>query len=80
MALKELVLDGLVIPSQTPSGIVYQVTPTGKEYCESLDSDYAKEYKMIAKKVVQAVDGKSERSVIAKINRLSAASLKEANK
>ena len=35
---------------------------------------------MIAKKVVQAVDGKSERSVIAKINRLSAASLKEANK
>ena len=79
-ALKELVLDGLVTPSQMPSGIVYQVTPAGKEYCESLDSDYAKEYKIVAKKVVQAVDGKSERSVIAKINRLSAASLKEANK
>lgn len=79
-ALKELVLDGFVIPSEVSSGIVYQVSPDGKKYCESLDSDYAKEYKLIAKKVAKAVKGKSERSIISQINRMSAISLKEANK
>lgn len=79
-ALKELVLDGFVIPSEVSSGIVYQVSPSGKKYCESLDSDYAKEYKMVAKKVVQTVNSKSERFIIAQINRMSTASVKEANK
>lgn len=79
-ALKELVLDGLVMPSEIDSGIVFQITADGKKYCTSLESDYAREYKTIAKKVVQFVSGKSERSVIAQINRLSATSLKEAAK
>lgn len=79
-ALKELVLDGLVMPSEIDSGIVFQITADGKKYCSSLESDYAREYKAIAKKVVQFVSGKSERSVIAQINRLSATSLKEAAK
>ena len=79
-ALKELVLDGLVMPSEVDSGIVFQITDTGKKYCASLESDYSKEYKTVAKKVVQFVSGKSERSVIAQINRLSSTSLKEAAK
>lgn len=79
-ALKELVLDGLVMPSEIDSGIVFQITADGKNYCASLESDYAKEYKTIAKKVVQFMSGKSERSVIAQINRMSATSLKEAAK
>lgn len=79
-ALKELVLDGLVMPSEIDSGIVFHITADGKKYCTSLESDYAREYKTIAKKVVQFVSGKSERSVIAQINRLSATSLKEAAK
>lgn len=79
-ALKELVLDGFVLPLEIDSGIVFQITADGKKYCSSLESDYAREYKSIAKKVVQFVSGKSERSVIAQINRLSATSLKEAAK
>lgn len=79
-ALKELVLDGFVTPSEIKSGIVFQITTAGKKYCMSLESDYAKEYETTAKKVVQFVSGKSERSVIAQINRLSATSLKESAK
>lgn len=75
-ALKKLVLDGLVMPSEMDSGIVFQITADGKKYCASLESDYAKEYMMIAKKIIQFVSGKSEPSVIAQINRLSAISLK----
>lgn len=75
-ALKELVLDGLVMPSEIDSGIVFQITADGKKYCASLESDYAKEYEAVAKKVVQFVSGRSERSIIAQINRLSATSLK----
>lgn len=76
-ALKELVLNGLVMPSEIDSGIVFQITDTGRKYCDSLESDYAREYKAIAKKVVQFVTGKTERSVIALINRMSATSLRE---
>ena len=79
-ALKELVLNGLVLPLEIDSGLVFQITADGKKYCISLESDYAREYKAIAKKVVQFVSGKSERSVIAQINRLSTTSLKEAAK
>lgn len=75
-ALKELVLDGLVRPSEIDSGIAFQITTDGRKYCDSLESDYAREYKLIAKKVVQFVSGKTERSVIAQINRMSATSLR----
>ncbi len=76
-ALKELVLDGFVAPLETSCGIDYQISEFGKKYCASLDSDYAKKYKAIAKTVVQYADGKSERTIISNINRLSVKSLKE---
>lgn len=79
-ALRELVLDGFAMPSETDNGMVFQITADGRKYCDSLESDYAREYKTIAKNVVQFVSGKTERSVIAHINRLSATSLREAAK
>ena len=79
-ALKELVLDGLAIPSETARGINYQISEYGKEYCTSLDSDYARAYTAIADKVVQYIGSKSERAIISHINRLSVTSLKEAAK
>lgn len=78
-ALRELALDGFVKPYQVGNGIVYQVTSEGKRYCDSLGSDYAREYKSIAAKVVELVDGKTERSVIAEINKMSAKSLRRAD-
>ena len=76
-ALKELVLDGFVIPTETDRGINYQISKLGKKYCASLESDYARAYKAIAGKVVEYADGKSERTIISNINRLSVTSLKE---
>ncbi len=73
-ALKELVLDGLAKPYHVRNGIVFQITPEGKDFCQSLDSDYAQEYSMTAKKAVELVNGKSERTVIAAINKMSAQS------
>lgn len=49
-ALKELVLDGFVMPSEISSRIVFQITADGKKYCNSLENDYAREYRAIAEK------------------------------
>lgn len=74
-ALKELVLDGLAKPYHVGSGIVFQITPEGETFCRSLDSDYAHEYSDTAKEAVKLVKGKSERAVIAGINKMSAQSV-----
>lgn len=76
-ALKELVLDGLVFPTSTEHGILYSITDTGREFSQTLNSEYAQEYRKTAKKIVKAVAGKSERAVICDINKLSAASLRK---
>ena len=76
-ALKELVLDGLVIPEHLNNGIFYRISPAGKEYFASLESPYSKEYRTVATKVTQMVNNKSERTVIAAINKMSAQSARK---
>lgn len=76
-ALKEIVLTGYVMPLQVATGIKYNLTRIGKDYCESLSSDYAKEYRNISKSIVKYVSGRTARSLIDEINRMSVASLKE---
>ena len=73
-------LDGLVYPSNTDTGILYSLTELGHNLSLTLDSDYATEYRTTAKQVVVAVDGKSERVLIKKINKMSAASLVKGSK
>lgn len=41
MALKELVLDGFVVPVKLDKGFAYTISSDGEEYCQSLESDYA---------------------------------------
>lgn len=77
LALKQLVLDGLVYPINTGSGIMYAVTELGHDFSLTLDSEYAKEYRTTAKQIVSVVDGKSERAIIDRINKLSAESLRK---
>ena len=76
-ALKQLVLDGLVLPVNDRNGIMYRITDAGKTYSQSLDSDYAKEYRYTAQKAVELVSDKTERSIIEKINKMSAESLRK---
>ena len=71
-ALKELVLDGYVMPIHEKNGIEYVITESGSKYSESLNSDYAKEYIRIAKNVIEKTSNTSERKMITEINQMSA--------
>ena len=76
-ALKQLVLDGLVWPVNSTVGILYSITDAGREYSNILGSEYAVEYRSTAKKVVEIVSNVSERTIIDKINKMSAESLRK---
>lgn len=75
-SLKELVLDGFVVPVKLDKGFAYTISSDGEEYCKSLESDYAAEYRQVAAYVVDMIGNKSERTVISMINNMSAKSLK----
>lgn len=76
-ALKQLVLDGLVWPDNSAAGILYSITDVGREYSATLESEYAEEYRSTARKIVEIVSDISERTIIDKINKMSAESLKK---
>lgn len=67
-AVKFLVLNGMVAPTVNANGLLYGITDTGKDFCASLDSDYAKEYKATAMKVIAAVSGMSARMLVEKLS------------
>lgn len=77
LALKQLVLDGLVLPDNSAAGILYSITDAGREYGATLESDYAEEYRITARKIVKIVSAVSERTIIDKINKMSAESLRK---
>lgn len=76
-ALKQLVLDGLIWPDNSATGILYSITDAGREYGAALDSEYAEEYRSTARRIVEMVSDVSERSIIEKINKMSAESLRK---
>ena len=73
-SLKVLVLDGTVQAVSFNEGLAYIITPEGEDFCQSLDSDYANEYRKTAQAVIKAVSTRSERTVIDAIFKLSAKS------
>lgn len=77
LALKQLVLDGLVRPDNSADGIIYSITDAGREYGTTLESEYAEEYRITARKIVELVSAVSERTLIDKINKMSAESLRK---
>lgn len=76
-ALKQLVLDGLVWPDNSDAGILYSITDAGREYSATLESEYAEEYRSTARRIVEMVSDVSERTIIDKINKMSAESLRK---
>ena len=74
-ALRELVLDGMVQALNMNDGILYVISSDGEDFCKSLTSEYADEYRNNAKLVVKSVSGKTEREMISNINKLSVKSL-----
>ncbi|EFV00619.1 hypothetical protein HMP0721_2436 [Pseudoramibacter alactolyticus ATCC 23263] len=76
-ALKELVLDGTAQAVSYKEGLSYIITPEGEDFCESLDSDYAKEYRKNAQAVIKATANRSERTLISAVYKMSAKSFHE---
>lgn len=76
-ALRELVLDGTAQAVSYKNGLSYIITPEGEDFCTSLKSEYAKEYRSSACAVIKATENKSERTLISAIYKLSAQSYHE---
>lgn len=76
-AIKELVLNRTVQAVNYNNALSYIVTPEGEDFCELLDSEYAKEYKKNVQMVIRYTANKSERALISAIYKLSAESFRE---
>lgn len=76
-ALKELVLNGTAQAVSYRDGLAYIITPEGEDFCQSLNSQYALEYKQSAKTVIEHMVGKSARAIISDINKKSAEALRK---
>ena len=74
-ALRLLVLDGLVIVSKKRDGFRYGISTKGQAYRVRFNNDYADEYFATARAVNELIGSKSEREILALINRRSAMSL-----
>ena len=70
-------MEGLVWPDNSAAGILYSITDEGREYSATLESEYAEEYRNTARKVVEIVSDESERTIIDRINKMSAEALRK---
>lgn len=77
LALKQLVLDGLVLPVNSVDGILYEITDAGHKYSDTLESEYAEEYRSTARKIIEILSNEPERAIIDRINKMSAESLRK---
>jgi len=66
--MKEFALDGLVKIKQTAGGFKYAISNTGKQYVETLNSDYGKQYVEILQNVLDAFGSKSDAALVKEIN------------
>lgn len=62
-ALKRLVLDGMVKAEITADGLQYSITEFGRQYEETLDSDYAVRYRNEASIVITEMLGMNEQEI-----------------
>ena len=76
-ALKELVLNGTAQAVSYKGGLSYVITPEGEDFCKSLKSEYAQEYQTNAQTVIEITAGKSERTLIAALYKMSSKSIQE---
>ena len=72
-----LALKGMVLPENSATGILYSITNAGRDYSATLTSEYAEEYRSTARKIVEIVSNAAERTIIHKINKMSAESLRK---
>lgn len=74
-AVKLLVKNSLISVSPTDNGFSYSINQKGINYCARFTNDYADSYRRLAKQAQAYMAGKSEREVLALINRHAVSSL-----
>lgn len=75
-ALKELVLSGSVKAITTDKGFCYQITPVGKSVAEKMVTQYATNYKRLARVTVERYHSMADMDIMATINTTSEESLR----
>lgn len=74
-ALKELVLAGHVHPLRSNKGFFYKINEHGRELSKSLDSQYAKEYRLAAEAALIYTANRTQNSITDEINEMSIKSI-----
>lgn len=75
-AIKNLVVDGLVIAMDDETGILYSISESGRKLGEGFKSEYAREYKELIHLVTQKYKGNNDVQLLNIINRQSTKSLR----
>lgn len=75
-AIKDLVVDGLVVAMDDETGILYSVSDSGRKMSEGFQSEYAERYKELMRLVVEKYGNYSDVQLFNEINRQSTKSLR----
>ena len=75
-AIKNLVVDGLVIATDDEAGILYSASESGRNMSKSFQSEYAKRYKELMRLVVAKYGNYSDVQLFNEISRQSTKSLR----
>ena len=67
-SIKNLVLEGFVLPHCNKGGFSYSIYPVGKNFCSSLNDDYANGFTQIVQQTVATFSDHSDRALIQTIN------------
>lgn len=75
-AIKDLVIDGLVVAVDGGSGILYSISGNGRKMSESFKSEYANRYKELIRLVAERYKDSSDVQLLNVINKQSTKSLR----
>lgn len=70
-AIKDLVIDGLVVAIDCEAGILYSISESGRKMSEGFQSEYAGMYKELIRLVVEKYKDSSDVQLLKVINRQS---------
>ena len=75
-AIKDLVVDGLVVAVDGEGGILYSISENGRKMSEGFQSEYASRYKELIRLVVERYKDSSDVQLLNAINKQSTKSLR----
>lgn len=75
-AIKDLVVDGLVVAIDAEAGILYSISESGRKMSEGFQSEYAGRYKELIRLVAERYKDSSDVELLNVINRQSTKSLR----